>query len=252
MLRVSDIVKDYETGSGNLRVLDGVSFEVADGEILGITGKSGSGKTTLLKILRGVEPFNGGSIELDGSLITSDSGIDGSKLLGRSTAIHLQRNFGLWNGPAIENIIRRLNSHYVGYEALPEPDAPNYDELFERSMAYMRLVGLEKKALHSSNLLSGGEKQRLIIARQLAAQPRLLLLDEPVTMTGPDTKQEIMDVILKLKDRLNIPIIIVSHLPEVHTYLADRVIYIEDCKVVEDGEPKKVLKKFPQRPETKG
>ncbi|UGV40336.1 ABC transporter ATP-binding protein [Methanococcoides orientis] len=244
MLRVSDIVKDYETGSGNLRVLDGVSFEVADGEILGITGKSGSGKTTLLKILRGVEPFNGGSIELDGSLITSDSGIDGSKLLGRGTAIHLQRNFGLWNGPAIENIIRRLNSHYTGYEALPEPDAPSYDELYERSMAYMRLVGLEKKALHSSNLLSGGEKQRLIVARQLAAQPRLLLLDEPVTMTGPDTKQEVMDVILKLKDRLNIPIIVVSHLPEVHTYLADRVIYIEDAKVVEDGEPRVVLKNF--------
>ncbi|MEL4306326.1 ATP-binding cassette domain-containing protein [Methanococcoides sp. LMO-2] len=243
MLRVSDIVKDYETSSGDIRVLDGISFEVSNGEILGITGKSGSGKTTLLKILRGVEPFNGGSIELDGSVITNDS-VDGSKLLGRNTAIHFQRNFGLWNGPAIENLIRRLNSHYIGYEGLPEPDAPHYDELYERSMAYMRLVGLEKKALHSSNLLSGGEKQRLIIARQLAAQSRLLLLDEPMTMTGPDTKQEIMDVILQLKDRLNIPIIVVSHLPEVHTYLADRVIYLEDGKVVEDGEPEVVLKNF--------
>ncbi|AKB86189.1 ATP-binding cassette domain-containing protein [Methanococcoides methylutens] len=243
MLRVSDIVKDYETSSGDMRVLDGISFEVSNGEILGITGKSGSGKTTLLKILRGAEPFNSGGIELDDSLITNDSA-DGSKLLGRGTAIHFQRNFGLWNGPAIENLIRRLNSHYVGYEALPEPDAPHYDELYERSMAYLRLVGLEKKALHSSNLLSGGEKQRLIVARQLAAQPRLLLLDEPVTMTGPDTKQEVMDVILQLKDRLNIPIIVVSHLPEVHTYLADRVIYIEDGKVVEDGEPEVVLKNF--------
>ncbi|WP_440953159.1 ATP-binding cassette domain-containing protein [Methanococcoides sp. FTZ1] len=243
MLRVSDIVKDYETASGDLRVLDGVSFEVANGEILGITGKSGSGKTTLLKILRGIEPFNSGSIELDDSVITNDSA-DGPKLLGRGTAIHFQRNFGLWNGPAIENLIRRLNSHYVGYEDLPEPDAPLYDELYERSMAYLRLVGLEKKALHSSNLLSGGEKQRLIVARQLAAQPRLLLLDEPVTMTGPDTKQEVMDVILQLKDRLNIPIIVVSHLPEVHTYLADRVIYLEDGKVVEDGKPEVVLKNF--------
>lgn len=243
MLKVSDIIKDYETSSGNIRVLDGVSFEVSNGEILGITGKSGSGKTTLLKILRGVESFNGGSIELNGSLIKNDSA-DGSKILGRDTAIHFQRNFGLWNGPAIENLIRRLNSHYVGYEALPEPDAPHYDELYERAMAYMRLVGLEKKALHSSNLLSGGEKQRLIVARQLAAQPRLLLLDEPVTMTGPDTKQEVMDVILQLKDKLNIPIIVVSHLPEVHTYLADRVIYLENGRVAEDGEPEVVLKNF--------
>ncbi|MGM0770127.1 MAG: ABC transporter ATP-binding protein [Halobacteriota archaeon] len=243
MLKVSEIVKDYEISSGNIRVLDGVSFEVSNGEILGITGKSGSGKTTLLKILRGAEPFNSGSIELDGSLITNDS-VDGSKILGRNTAIHFQRNFGLWNGPAIENLIRRLNSHYVGYESLPEPDAPHYDELYDRAMAYMRLVGLEKKALHSSNLLSGGEKQRLIIARQLAAQARLLLLDEPVTMTGPDTKQEVMDVILQLKDRLNIPIIVVSHLPEVHTYLADRVIYLEDGRVAEDGDPAIVLKNF--------
>ncbi|MCD4800952.1 MAG: ABC transporter ATP-binding protein [Methanococcoides sp.] len=244
MLRVSDIVKNYEVGENELRILNGISFDVADGEILGITGKSGSGKTTLLKILRGAEPFDSGSIEIDGSIITELSGAEGTKLLGRSTAIHLQRNFGLWAGPAIENIIRRLNIQYAGHEGMPEPDAPFYDELYERAMAYLRLVGLDHKALHSSSVLSGGEKQRLIIARQLAAQPRLLLLDEPVTMTGPDTKQEIMDVILKLKDRLNIPIIVVSHLPEVHAYLADRVIYIEDGKIVDDGKPASVLKNF--------
>ncbi len=244
MLRVSDIVKNYEVGENKLCILNGISFDVADGEILGITGKSGSGKTTLLKILRGAEPFDSGSIEIDGSVITELSGAEGKKLLGKSTAIHFQRNFGLWAGPAIENIIRRLNVQYEGYEGMPEPDATFYDELYEKAMAYLRLVGLDHKALHSSSLLSGGEKQRLIIARQLAAQPRLLLLDEPVTMTGPDTKQEIMDVILQLKDRLNIPIIVVSHLPEVHAYLADRVIYIEDGKVVDDGKPASVLKNF--------
>lgn len=244
MLSVSDIVKDYKVDEDKLRVLNGISFDVADGEILGITGKSGCGKSTLLKILRGIESFDSGSIEIDGATIDATSGPEGAKLLGANTAIHFQRNFGLWAGPAIDNIIRKLSIQYGGYEGMPEPDAPFYDEIFERSMAYLRLVGLDHKALHSSSLLSGGEKQRLIVARQLAAQPRLLLLDEPVTMTGPDTKQELMDVILQLKGKLNIPIIVVSHLPEVHAYLADRVIYIEDGKVVDDGEPISVLKNF--------
>ncbi|MCG7852393.1 MAG: ATP-binding cassette domain-containing protein, partial [Methanosarcinaceae archaeon] len=244
MLKVKDIVKDYEVNSENIRVLDHINFSAADGEIIGITGKSGSGKSTLLRILRGVEPFGEGSIELDGNVITSESGIDGIKFLGKNTAIHLQRNFGLWYGPAYENVIRKLSYLSVGHESLPNKNSPHFDEMYEESLKYLKLVGLEHKAQHSSNLLSGGEKQRLILARQLAAKPRLLLLDEPVTMTGPDTKQEVMDVIKDLKNTLNIPIIVVSHLPEIHMYLADRLIYLEDGKIIEDGEPKVVLKHF--------
>ncbi|MBN2488851.1 MAG: ABC transporter ATP-binding protein [Methanosarcinaceae archaeon] len=244
MLKVKDIVKDYEVNSENIRVLDHINFSAADGEIIGITGKSGSGKSTLLRILRGVEPFGEGTIELDGNVVTSESGIDGIKFLGKNTAIHLQRNFGLWYGPAYENVIRKLSYLSVGHESLPNKNSPHFEEMYEESLKYLKLVGLEHKAEHSSNLLSGGEKQRLILARQLAAKPRLLLLDEPVTMTGPDTKQEVMDVIKDLKNTLNIPIIVVSHLPEIHMYLADRLIYLEDGKIIEDGEPKVVLKHF--------
>ncbi|MBN1134075.1 MAG: ABC transporter ATP-binding protein [Methanosarcinaceae archaeon] len=244
MLKVNDIVKDYEVNSEKIRVLDHINFNAVDGEIIGITGKSGSGKSTLLRILRGVEPFGEGTIELDGNLITPESGIDGIKFLGKNTAIHLQRNFGLWTGPAYENIVRKLSYLSVGHESLPSKDAPYFNDMYEESLKYLKLVGLEHKAQHSSNLLSGGEKQRLILARQLAARPRLLLLDEPVTMTGPDTKQEVMDVIKDLKNTLNIPIIVVSHLPEIHIYLADRLIYLEDGRIVEDGEPKVVLKHF--------
>ncbi|AKB45516.1 ABC transporter ATP-binding protein [Methanosarcina vacuolata] len=250
MLRVSNLVKDYEVRSEKIRVLDHIDFTVEDGEILGITGRSGSGKSTLLRIVRGVEPFQEGTVEVDGEIITPASGIEGEKFLKSVTAIHLQRNFGLWNGPAIENVIRKLNYLRVGYESLPRNEYlphsvdTDYDELFKEAMEYLKLVGLEDKALHSTNLLSGGEKQRVVMARQLAAKPRLLLLDEPVTMTGPDTKQEVLDVIKSLKKKLNIPIIVVSHLPEIHAYLADRLIFLENGKIAAEGEPSLVLKNF--------
>lgn len=250
MLRVSNLVKDYEVRSENIRVLDHIDLTVEDGEILGITGRSGSGKSTLLRIIRGVEPFQEGTVEVDGEIISPSSGIEGEKFLKSVSAIHLQRNFGLWNGPAIENIIRKLNYLRVGNEALPENEhlphdvTNDYDELFKEAMEYLKLVGLEHKALHSTNLLSGGEKQRVVIARQLAAKPKLLLLDEPVTMTGPDTKQEVLDVIKNLKKKLKIPIIVVSHLPEIHAYLADRLVFLENGKIVADGEPSWVLKNF--------
>ncbi len=244
MLKISNLVKDYEVNSETIRVLDNIDLTVQDGEILGITGRSGSGKSTLLRIIRGVEPFQEGSVEVDGERVAPDSGKEGERFLKRVTAIHLQRNFGLWNGPAIENVIRKLYYLKVGHEALPATDAPEYEDLYAEAMEYIKLVGLEQKALHSTNLLSGGEKQRVVMARQLAAKPRVLLLDEPVTMTGPDTKQEILDVIKSLKEKLDIAIIVVSHLPEIHAYLADRLIFLENGKIAADGDPTTVLKKF--------
>lgn len=244
MIRISNLVKDYEVRSEKIRVLDHIDLTVKDGEILGITGRSGSGKSTLLRIIRGVEPFDEGTVEIEGKTVTPDSGMEGELFLKSVTAIHFQRNFGLWNGPAIENIIRKLNYLRIGYEALPHNEAEEYDELFVEAMEYMKLVGLEHKALHSTNLLSGGEKQRVLMARQIAAKPKVLLLDEPVTMTGPDTKQEVLDVIKGLKEKLNIPIIVVSHLPEIHAYLADRLIFLENGKIAADGEPAVVLKNF--------
>ena len=250
MLKISNLVKIYDVCSKNIRVLNHIDLKVEDGEILGITGRSGSGKSTLLRIIRGVEPFQEGTVEIDGKIVTPNSGIEGEKFLKSVTAIHLQRNFSLWNGPAIENIIRKLNYLKVGHEDLPNNEhiphsiTNEYDELFEEAIEYLKLVGLEHKALHSTNLLSGGEKQRIIMARQLAAKPRVLLLDEPVTMTGPDTKQEVLDTIKNLKANLKIAIIVVSHLPEIHAYLADRLIFLEKGKIAAEGEPLSVLKNF--------
>jgi len=245
MLKVKGLVKDYTLDSGTtVRALNNVSFDVKDGEIVGITGSSGSGKSTLLRVIRGVEPFSGGEIELDGVVLTPSPSNEDIKKIRKLTAIHLQRNFGLWTGPAIENIIRKLYSHIVGHEALPEPDSPYYDEIREESMEYLKVVGLDHKAMHFSGVLSGGEKQRLLIARQLAAKPKLMLLDEPATMTDPATKQEVLDTLKRVNEEYNIKMLVVSHLPEIHDYLADRLIWLEGGEIRGEGEPGKVLRKF--------
>jgi len=244
MLKITNLIKDYELDDTKVRALDGVSFEMNDGEIVGIMGQSGGGKTTLLMILRGIEHFNGGMIELDDLTVTPDSPDEDFRKLKSITAIHLQRNFGIWPGSTIENIIRRLHSKKVGHEALPSRSHPDYDDLYAQSMEYLKLVGLDHKAEHFSAVLSGGEKQRLLIARQLAAKPRLLLLDEPATMTCPATKQEVLDTIKNIQQETKIKTIIVSHLPEIHAYLADRVIWLEDGKVVDEGKPEPITKVF--------
>jgi methyl coenzyme M reductase system subunit A2 len=244
MLKVKNLVKDYVIDSDVIRVLNGVSFDIKEGEILGIIGRSGGGKSTILKVLRGIEPFSEGSFELDGFTVESGASHEDIRKLQKMTAIHLQRNFGLWPGAAYENVLRRLYAERFGFEVLPGKDAPYYDELYEKSMEYLKLVNLDKKAEHFSAVLSGGEKQRLLIARQLAASPHLLLLDEPATMTCPATKQEVFDAIKNVNEKMKIKTLVVSHLPEVHSYLAHRVLWLESGKIIEEGEPEYVLRKF--------
>jgi methyl coenzyme M reductase system subunit A2 len=244
MLKVNNLVKDYIIDSDAIRVLDGVNFDVKDGEILGIIGRSGGGKSTLLKILRGMEPFMGGSFEIDGFTVKPDASIEDQKILQKMTAIHLQRNFGLWSGATYENVLRRVFAQKCGYESLPDRDSPYYDECYEESIEYLKLVGLESKAEHFSQVLSGGEKQRLLIARQLASKPKLLLLDEPATMTCPATKQGVLDTIKNVNKKLKLTTIVVSHLPEIHSYIADRVLWLDNGKIIDEGKPEEIIKKF--------
>ncbi|VVB55470.1 putative ABC transporter ATP-binding protein [uncultured archaeon] len=244
MLKVNNLVKDYVIDSDTIRVLDGVSFDVKEGEILGIIGRSGGGKSTILKVLRGMEPFVSGSFELDGFTIKPDASIEDKKTLQKMAAIHLQRNFGLWSGATYENVLRRVYAEKFGYESLPDRDSPYYQECYEKSLEYLKLVNLDSKAEHFSQVLSGGEKQRLLIARQLASKPRLLLLDEPATMTCPATKQGVLDTIKNVNEKLKLKTIVVSHLPEIHSYLADRVLWLENGKIIDEGEPEEILNKF--------
>jgi len=244
MIKVENVSKAYELDDGTkITALKDVSFEVKEGEILGIMGKSGSGKTTLLRAIRGVEHIDAGSISVGDVKVTSESSQFYYNNLKKETAIHLQRSFGIWPDTVRENVLRKLYARRyfdegdTNFEVAESEFGEEADELLE-------LVSLTHKKDHYASVLSGGEKQRLIMARQLAKRPKALLLDEPATMACPKTKQEILDAVKKINKELNITVIVISHLPEVQKYLADRVILLEDGEIVDEGSAEKICDEF--------
>jgi len=244
MIKIKNLSKTFKIEEGpEIKALDNVNLEVPEGEILGIIGRSGSGKSTLLRVLRGVEPFEEGEIEIDNVNVASDSSSYYFRKLREVTAIHLQRSFGLWSETALNNVIRKLSGTKYGDEALTDFEFA-YSEFEEEAMEILRVVGLEHKADHFAPVLSGGEKQRLIMARQLAKKPKVLLLDEPATMSCPKTKQEILDSIKKINEDLGVTVVVVSHLPEVHHYLSQRLVLMKEGHIAGVGSPDEIIKRF--------
>ncbi len=244
MISVKNVSKTYKMKDGaEIKALDDISIDVEKGEILGIIGVSGSGKSTLLRILRGVESFDSGEIIIDDVDVKYDSNPYYFRKLREVTAIHLQRSFGLWSETALQNVVRKLNGAKYGDEGLTDFKFA-FGEFEEEAREILKVVGLEDKADHFAPVLSGGEKQRLIMARQLAKKPKVLLLDEPATMSCPKTKQDILDAIKNINQELGVTVIVVSHLPEVHLYLSDRLVFMENGKVIDEGTPKSIIPKF--------
>ncbi|MBA5942230.1 MAG: ABC transporter ATP-binding protein [Methanophagales archaeon] len=245
LLRVQGICKRYELSNidKELVALDNVSFEIKKGETLGIIGRSGAGKTTLLRMLRGYERFDEGSIELDGIRITPDSSYDEFRILRAKTAFHLQRSFALYNISVIDNVISRLRAKQVGFEEVPEFE-DEYEELKEEAFKILDLVGLRDKWNHLFTILSGGDKQRVLLARQLAKEPALLLLDEPGTMSDILTRKHLLDSLKMVKAQTDLSTLLVSHMSDVHRCLSDRMLMLDNGRVVEEGDTESVIEKF--------
>lgn len=244
MIQVENLSKIFKMEDGNeIKALQNINFKVKKGEIVGIIGMSGSGKTTLLRILRGVEPFDEGRILIEDVEVNAGSAAYYVARLKKITAIHLQRSFGLWGETALQNVIRKLAGVKYGDESIQSSDDAK-DEFSEEAMELLKVVGLEHKANHYAPVLSGGEKQRLIMARQLAKKPKVLLLDEPATMSCPKTKQEILDAVKNINKKMGVTVVVVSHLPEVHRYLAERLVLMENGKIIDDGSPEDIIPQF--------
>ncbi len=244
MIKVENLTKIYKLKDNNrIKALNNVSFEIKDNEVFGIMGISGSGKSTLMRILRGVESFDEGTITIDDMVITPKTYNNYKNDLKEKTAIHLQRSFGLWSKTAVENVIHKLYGIESGDETTA--DISNIkDEYMDEALDILDTVGLKEKADHFAPVLSGGEKQRLVLARQLAKKPEILLLDEPATMSSPKKRKEVLDTIKKIHEKYNTTVIIVSHQPEIQEYMADRVMLMFNGEVKEIDTPEKIIADF--------
>ncbi|HLV14328.1 MAG TPA: ABC transporter ATP-binding protein [Xanthomarina sp.] len=221
MLNIKKLHKSYPIGDSSLHVLKGIDLSVEDGEMVAIMGSSGSGKSTLLNIIGMLDEADEGEYILDGvpikNLTEKKAAIYRNKFLG-----FIFQSFNLINYKnALDNVALPL--YYQGMKR---------QERQELALFHLGKVGLEPWANHLPNELSGGQKQRVAIARALAANPKLLLADEPTGALDTKTSYEIMEFIQQLNDEGK-TILIVTHEEDI-AQMCKRIVRLRDGLIMED------------------
>jgi lipoprotein-releasing system ATP-binding protein len=210
MLTVDGISKDYSTPGGDLVILRDVSFTLSEGEALAVMGPSGCGKSTLLQILGALEPPSAGSLTLDG--LNPYALPEPEQALFRNTRVGFvfQDHSLLPQLTVVENVLTPL---LVGPR---DPEAP------ARARKLLEQVGLDHRLAHRPGELSGGEKQRVAIARSLIRQPKLLLCDEPTGNLDRDAAANVAALLEQLQNERRMTIVLVTHSPELAARFARR------------------------------
>tara|TARA_R110002073_G_scaffold196347_1_gene355408 strand:+ start:439 stop:1146 length:708 start_codon:yes stop_codon:yes gene_type:complete len=227
MIEIKDLHKSYQMGSNSLHVLKGINFSVEAGELVAIMGSSGSGKSTLLNILGMLDEANEGSYELDGVPIKNLNETKAAQYRNKFLGFVFQ-SFNLINyKTAAENVDLPLY-----YQKMPRKERQ------EKAIKYLEQVGLKDWATHLPSELSGGQKQRVAIARAMAAEPKVLLADEPTGALDSKTSYEVMDLIQKINDAGN-TILVVTHEPDIAD-MCKRIVHLKDGVIVEDKKVKQV------------
>jgi methyl coenzyme M reductase system subunit A2 len=261
LITVDNICMDFD-GS---HALINISFEIAEGEILGIIGRSGAGKTVLMHLMRGVEqPPTSGRIIYHVSACPSCDYMDVSSSAGkpcpqcggtlapldvdlwnetndalkrrvmRRTAIMFQRTFALYGDDrVIENVLHALDD--INY---PQEKAIN------RAADLIDQVRLSHRMMHIARDLSGGEKQRVVLARQLAKEPFLLFADEPTGTLDPGTAKIVHSMLIEAAKTNNMGMVVTSHFSQVIEDVASRAILLVDGSIAKIGSPKEVISEF--------
>ena len=224
MIAIRDVRKSFGT---NL-VLDGITLEVTQGEVVCVIGASGSGKSTLLRCVNGLESYDEGEIVVAGQRVDRDKGH--IVAIREKVAMVFQR-FNLFpHRTALENVIE--GPIYVKRE--PRSQA------IERARALLVRVGLAGKENEYPHRLSGGQQQRVAIARALAMQPLAILFDEPTSALDPELVGEVLSVMRLLADE-GLTMIVVTHEMGFAREVADRAIFIDGGKIVEQGVARDML-----------
>ena len=261
LLEVKDLSISFRTFSGLARVVEGMWFEMKEGESLSIVGESGSGKTTVLRAILGLLPPNAvpsGSILFEGRDILSMDDEERTRIRGAKITYIPQE-------PLVAlNPFFTIKEHFVDrllFGSKPKIGLREYmeyrkraDDVAEQALKYMRLARVpdpETVLDYYPMQLSGGMLQRVLIALALASEPKLLLADEPTTALDVITQLEILELLRRLQEDLHLSIIYVTHDLGVAKAVSDRVIVMYGGHVVEEGSTGEVLLD-PKHPYTRG
>ena len=206
-IRTQGLRRVYESGDTELVVLDGVDVEVAAGEAVAIIGASGAGKSTLLHLLGGLDRPSSGEVMVGGHRLSGMSSAELAAFRNRVIGFVFQFHHLLREFSAVENVMMPML--IAGEEVGPAR---------ERAMSLLRDVGLEARASHRPSQLSGGEQQRVAVARALANRPAVLLADEPSGNLDTHTSERLHDLFFRLRAEHGVALVLATHNRE----LADR------------------------------
>ena len=225
------VVDRVEKSFGDLRVLRGLSMEVAKGEVVAIIGPSGSGKTTLLRCINFLQPYDGGRIYVDGELIGYREQNGRLVRLGENAVARQRAQIGMVfqqfnlfpHMTALQNVTLGL----VQVKGMPG------DEADEIGRTWLEKVGLSDKVDAYPSQLSGGQQQRVGIARAVALEPKVVLFDEVTSALDPELVGEVLSVMKSLAQDY--------HVTMFAKEVAHRVVFMDEGIIVEDGPPEQVL-----------
>ncbi|MDX0018393.1 ATP-binding cassette domain-containing protein [Sinorhizobium meliloti] len=237
LIRLKSLSKHYGTHT----VLDGIDLDVRSGEVLAIIGPSGSGKSTLLRCINYLEPPDGGMISIGATTI------DAARPIARAELSSLRRRVGMvfqsFNLFPHMSVLRNVS---LAQERVLGRSRKEADE---RSMMLLKRVGLADKAGQFPVRCSGGQQQRIAIARALALNPEIMLFDEPTSALDPELGLEVLAVMRELAES-GMTMIVVTHEMGFAENVSDTVMIMADGRIVEKGPSKEVMRN-PQEERTK-
>lgn len=219
MIEIKGVTKNF----GSLQVLKGIDLRIEKGEIVSIVGPSGAGKTTLLQILGTLDKPDSGSVVVDGIETSTLSTNKLSEFRNTHLGFVFQFHQLLPEFTAIENIM--IPAYIAGMKS---------KEARSRAEELLAFMGLSDRATHKPNELSGGEKQRVAVARALMNNPAVILADEPSGSLDSKNKEELHKLFFELRDKFGQTFVIVTH-DETLATLTDRTIHLKDGRIVGEG-----------------
>jgi lipoprotein-releasing system ATP-binding protein len=224
VLEAIDVVKEYQAGDGStLRILDGASLTILRGEMVAIIGESGAGKSTLLHILGALDRPSSGTVRIAGRAIESGSDAGLAEVRNRSIGFVFQFHHLLREFSALENVMMPLL-------IAGEPQR----QVRERAMSVLESVGLGARASHLPAALSGGEQQRVAVARALAPNPALLLADEPSGNLDRGNAERLHELFESLAATHGVGVVVVTH-NRALAARANRVLLLDSGRVIESS-----------------